>query len=268
MAVAADHKMAISMDPLHAQVPAQRFNDERGWAMSGFAVPILFPEVRRWPWEAIAKLRRDQYMIRFRAILREVEQEAAAEVAAGGDIEAAAHHSFERHLAGAQETVESIGAVVHNTCAGSSSAGSSGSPPCGSRVRLELWPALRPAPYRVRSSMCAMCCANAGPADGWVFTSRLTGCAYSGAGRTARAATTDLARVSMTEDEYPLRLAAATRNPRCVAQAKLSWDISEEEGIRPGVSRVMTACCPFEVVPGTDLCVRHLNGEEIPGELT
>jgi hypothetical protein len=76
-----------------------------------------------------------------------------------------------------------------------------------------------------------------------------------------------MVKVSMTEDEHPLRLAAATRNPRCVAQAKLAWDISEEEGIRPGVNRVMTARCPFEVVPGTDLCVRHLNSEQIPGEI-
>jgi hypothetical protein len=118
MVVAAEQKMAISMDPLHAQVPAQRFNDERGWAMSGFAVPVLFPEVGRWPWEAVAKLRRDQNMIKFRAILREVEQEATAEAAAGCDIEAAAHHSFERHLADAQEAVESIGAVAHKTLRG------------------------------------------------------------------------------------------------------------------------------------------------------
>jgi len=82
MAVAAEQKVAISMDPLHAQVPAQRFNDDRGWAMSGFAVPILFPEVGGWPWEAVVKLRRDPNMARFRAILREVEQEAAAEAAA------------------------------------------------------------------------------------------------------------------------------------------------------------------------------------------
>ena len=68
----------------------------------------------------------------------------------------------------------------------------------------------------------------------------------------------------MTEDEYPLRLAAMTGNPRCEAQIKMSRDLSEEEGIRPGVSLVMPARCPFEVVPGTDLCVRHLNGEEIP----
>jgi hypothetical protein len=115
MAVAADQKMAISMDPLHAQVPAQRFNDERGWAMSGFAVPVLFPEVSRWPWEAVAKLRRDQNMIRFRAILREVEEEAAAEAVAGDDLEAAAHRAYRRHLADAQEVVESIGTVAHTT---------------------------------------------------------------------------------------------------------------------------------------------------------
>lgn len=53
----------------------------------------------------------------------------------------------------------------------------------------------------------------------------------------------------MTEDQYPLRLAAATGNPRCVALIKLSGDLSEEEGIRPGISRVMPARCPFEVVP-------------------
>ena len=52
-----------------------------------------------------------------------------------------------------------------------------------------------------------------------------------------------------------------------MGQIKLSRDLSEEAGIRPGVSLVMPARCPFEVVPGTDLCVRHLNGEEIPGEL-
>jgi len=115
MAVAADQKIAISMDPLHTQVPAQRFNDERGWAMSGFAVPVLFPEVSRWPWEAVAKLRRDQNMIRFRAILREVEEEAVAEAVAGGELDTAAHRAYRRHLDAAQETVESIGTLAHTT---------------------------------------------------------------------------------------------------------------------------------------------------------
>lgn len=74
--------------------------------------------------------------------------------------------------------------------------------------------------------------------------------------------------ISVTEDEYPLRLAAVTRNPRCVARVELPRDLSEEEGIRPGVNRVMSARCPFEVVPETDLCVRHLNGEKISEEIT
>jgi hypothetical protein len=52
-----------------------------------------------------------------------------------------------------------------------------------------------------------------------------------------------------------------------VGQIKLPRDLSEEEGIRPGVSLVMPARRPFEVVPGMDLCVRYLNGAEIPGEL-
>jgi hypothetical protein len=44
LAVAVEQNMAISMDPLHAQVIGQRFNDDGGWAMHGFAVPILFPK--------------------------------------------------------------------------------------------------------------------------------------------------------------------------------------------------------------------------------
>jgi hypothetical protein len=81
--------------------------------MRGFAIPILFPEVGNWPWESVADLRRDQNMVRFRAILREVEEEAAAD-AIGGDLEAAAHRAYQRHLADAQEAVLSMGSVVHN----------------------------------------------------------------------------------------------------------------------------------------------------------
>jgi hypothetical protein len=118
LAIAAGNGVAVSMDPLHAQVVAQRFNDDDGWAIRGFAVPILFPEVGDWPWDAIADLRRDRAMARFRAILREVEEEAADEAAGGGDIEAAAHRAHRRHLADAQEAVSSLGAVVHTTLRG------------------------------------------------------------------------------------------------------------------------------------------------------
>jgi hypothetical protein len=88
-----------------------------------------------------------------------------------------------------------------------------------------------------------------------------------GVDRPGEAAITEMAKASVTEDEYPLRLAAVTRNPRCAAWPTLSWDISEREGIQPGISQGMTARCPFEVVPGTALCIRHLTGEKIPGEL-
>jgi hypothetical protein len=118
LAVAVEHELAVSADSLHAQVTGQRFNDTSGWAMPGFAVPILFPEVSDWPWDSIKDLRRDPNMARFRAILREVEQEAAGDAAAGGDAEAAAHRAYRRHLADAQEAVESIGAVAHKTLRG------------------------------------------------------------------------------------------------------------------------------------------------------
>ncbi len=93
--------ISVSVDPLHAQVLTQRFRDDNSWRLRGFAVPILFPDVRNWPWESVAELRRDKNMARFRAILREVEQEAIEE-ALDGDIENAAQRAYRRHLAEAQ----------------------------------------------------------------------------------------------------------------------------------------------------------------------
>lgn len=113
---AAEHGVGVSVDLLHHQVVAQRFRDNEGWKMRGFAVPILFPKIEEWPWDGIASLRRDPGMVRLRRVLREVEDEAAAESAAG-DIEAAAHHAYERHLAAASGTVDSLGTVVGKTSA-------------------------------------------------------------------------------------------------------------------------------------------------------
>jgi hypothetical protein len=76
---AAGQRAAVSMDTLHARVVANRFDDDAGWRLRGFAVPVLFPDVGDWPWDAITDLRRDRAMARFRAILGEVEEEAAAE---------------------------------------------------------------------------------------------------------------------------------------------------------------------------------------------
>lgn len=97
---AAQYGLAVSADPLHTKVIAERFRDEGGWRLRGLAVPLLFPEVSDWDWEDVAGLRRDRHMTRFRAILRDAGQEAAAE-ASGGDVEAAARRAYRRHLVGA-----------------------------------------------------------------------------------------------------------------------------------------------------------------------
>lgn len=47
------HGVAVSVDPLHHQVVAQRFEDDGNWHLVGFAVPILFPMIGGLPWEAI-----------------------------------------------------------------------------------------------------------------------------------------------------------------------------------------------------------------------
>lgn len=111
---AAQYGLAVSVDSLHIQVVAQRFEDDDNWKLRGFAVSVLFPQIGERSWEAIADLRRDPHMVRLRGILREVEEEAAAE-STTGDLEAAAHHVYERYLAAASGTVDSLGAVVRKT---------------------------------------------------------------------------------------------------------------------------------------------------------
>jgi hypothetical protein len=98
MAMAAAAGCTVTADGLHAQVVAQRFGEDAGWKLRGYSIPFLFPQIGNWSWEDIAELRRDPNMARFRAELREIEQEAAAE-ASDGDLEAAARHAYERHSA-------------------------------------------------------------------------------------------------------------------------------------------------------------------------
>lgn len=78
----------------------QRFKDDEGWRLHGYVVPMVIPQAEALPWGTIADLRHDRNMTQFRSVLREVEDEATTG-AAGGHIEAAAHHAYERHLADA-----------------------------------------------------------------------------------------------------------------------------------------------------------------------
>jgi hypothetical protein len=110
LAIAIAAECTITIDGLHSQIVGQRFRDEEGWKLRGYSIPILFPQIGAWSWQQIADLRRDRNMTRFRAVLGEIEHEAAAE-AVGGDLEAAAHHAYERHLAGAVPGLSNIGSV-------------------------------------------------------------------------------------------------------------------------------------------------------------
>jgi hypothetical protein len=114
LVLAAIAGVSVTTDRLHAQVVAQRFNDQQEWNLQGYAIPLLFPQAGELPWEAIADLRRDRNMARFRAILREVEEEATAE-AAEGDVKAAAVHAYMRHLADASGRLEGVGSSVRRT---------------------------------------------------------------------------------------------------------------------------------------------------------
>lgn len=69
LALAAASGFAAAIDPFHQRVVAQRFNDDR-WNIRGYAVPIIFPAVGDWSWSAIADLRGDPNMARFRAAQR------------------------------------------------------------------------------------------------------------------------------------------------------------------------------------------------------
>jgi hypothetical protein len=69
---------------MHSQVVTRRFQDEAGWRTEGYALPIVLPQVAGLPWDAIVEIRRDPNIARFRAMLREVEDEVAERAPAEG----------------------------------------------------------------------------------------------------------------------------------------------------------------------------------------
>jgi hypothetical protein len=124
LAIAMADGVAAVVDPFHMRVVTQRFRDDDSWKLRGYAVPILFPRVGDLPWQAIADLRRDPNIARFRAVLREVEEVTVAE-ALGGDIERAAYHVYERQLADARK-LEGVTAPAGRAVGGFVIGGASG----------------------------------------------------------------------------------------------------------------------------------------------
>jgi hypothetical protein len=117
LALATAAACTVTMDGLHSQVMAQRFGDEAGWKLNNYAIPFLFPQIGDWTWQQIADLRCDPNMVRFRSVLREIEEEAAAE-AGGGDLETAVRHAYERHSAAAVPQITGFTNAVGTIVAG------------------------------------------------------------------------------------------------------------------------------------------------------
>ncbi len=108
---------------MHLQVVEQRFQDDAGWQLQGFAVPILFPAVGDLPWEAVQELRRHKAIARFREVLWEVEEEVS-DAANGGDYEATTNRIYRRHLA--DDKLETVSGLVKRSAVGLVIGGSTG----------------------------------------------------------------------------------------------------------------------------------------------
>jgi len=124
LVLAATAGVAASFDPLHLQVVEQRFRDDQGWKLRGFAVPILFPAVGKLPWEDIRDLRAHKQMADFRKVLREVEDETSSAAASGGDYEEVTNRVYRKHLA--DDKLDSVGGLVKRTSVGLVIGGSTG----------------------------------------------------------------------------------------------------------------------------------------------
>jgi len=111
LAIAALSGMAIMQDAKHRQVVTTRLDSTTTWHWSGFAVPILLPNVSQMPWSAIATIRGDRAMRRYSSVLRDLEQEALAG-ADDGDLERATHRVFERYLADAAVPTGWVGGIA------------------------------------------------------------------------------------------------------------------------------------------------------------
>jgi hypothetical protein len=117
LALAALSGISITADSLHQQVVAKRFADGSGWHSRGFAIPILLPDIRDLPWDSIVDIRKDRHMSRFRAVMRDIEEEAS-QACKGGDIESLVHRLFERKQAELLGEVEGLGAGVRKSAFG------------------------------------------------------------------------------------------------------------------------------------------------------
>lgn len=110
LAFAAHAGVSVMQDEMHQKVLGSRFDDETGWRATGFALPLLVPDVAELDWPTIAAIRKHKAMGDFRRILREIEATALDE-ARDGDIEAAVKHAFDSYWLQAVGKVTGLAAI-------------------------------------------------------------------------------------------------------------------------------------------------------------
>lgn len=98
----------IGVDRLHGRVIGARFAADATLRAHGAALPLLIPRVGDLAWEDIVEIRRLKAIARLREVLREVEAEAFAVAASGGDLEDAMRKAYTAKVSAAVEDVRLI----------------------------------------------------------------------------------------------------------------------------------------------------------------
>lgn len=110
---------AVSQDNLHARVVRNRFEaDQESWRLTGYALPIVIPDVTELSWEGLSAVRKEKGLQQLRGVLEEVELETSEVALRGGDLEAAVHHAVEKRLAKVAGQVDTIPGTLKRTAVG------------------------------------------------------------------------------------------------------------------------------------------------------
>lgn len=86
---------AVALDSLHASVATERArSNDDPWAWTGFALPIIIPDIGRLPWEAVVELRKERGLTKVRSALAELERGSIGDAANAGDLEQAVRRAY------------------------------------------------------------------------------------------------------------------------------------------------------------------------------